>query len=124
MANNWGAFSPEDRKEEGEANEAPPPTRVLPPERVADLIAWVVGVAAGVRFDGGDRAADRRRTALARIYRMAHRHILPVQFCIDRRRVRKLWARPELSVTDDEPPLWDVPRASPTVIIRVLAAIS
>ncbi len=41
MANNWGAFSPEDRKEEGEANEAPPPTRVLPPERVADLIAWV-----------------------------------------------------------------------------------
>ena len=41
MATNWGAFSPEERKEEGEANEAPPPTRVLPPEHVADLIAWV-----------------------------------------------------------------------------------
>ncbi len=40
MATNWGAFSPEEREEEGEPNEAPP-TRVLPPERVADLIAWV-----------------------------------------------------------------------------------
>src|SRR3712207_7438847 len=34
------AFSPEEREEEGEPNEAPP-TRVLRPERVADLIAWV-----------------------------------------------------------------------------------
>ena len=41
MATNWGAFSPEERNEEGEANEAAPPTRVLPPERVADLIAWI-----------------------------------------------------------------------------------
>src|SRR5829696_7689068 len=40
MATNWGAFSPEERKE-GEPNEAPPPTRALPPERVAELIAWV-----------------------------------------------------------------------------------
>jgi NAD(P)-dependent dehydrogenase (short-subunit alcohol dehydrogenase family) len=40
MATNWGAFSPEER-EEGESNEAPPPTRALPPERVAELIAWV-----------------------------------------------------------------------------------
>ena len=40
MATNWGAFSPEER-EMGESNEAPPPTRALPPERVADLIAWV-----------------------------------------------------------------------------------
>ncbi len=40
MATNWGAFSPEEREEEGEPNEAPP-TRVLRPERVADLIAWV-----------------------------------------------------------------------------------
>jgi 3-oxoacyl-[acyl-carrier protein] reductase len=39
MATNWGAFSPEERQE-GETNEAPP-TRVLPPERVADLIAWL-----------------------------------------------------------------------------------
>jgi NAD(P)-dependent dehydrogenase (short-subunit alcohol dehydrogenase family) len=39
MATNWGAFSPEERQE-GESNEAPP-TRVLPPERVADLIAWL-----------------------------------------------------------------------------------
>ena len=39
MATNWGAFSPEER-EGGEPNEAPP-TRVLRPERVADLIAWV-----------------------------------------------------------------------------------
>lgn len=40
MATNWGAFAPGERKEEGEPNEAPP-TRVLPPERVADLIAWL-----------------------------------------------------------------------------------
>ena len=39
MATNWGAFSPKERQE-GEPNEAPP-TRVLPPERVADLIAWL-----------------------------------------------------------------------------------
>jgi 3-oxoacyl-[acyl-carrier protein] reductase len=40
MGTNWGAFSPEERQEEGEPNEAPP-TRVLPPERVADLIVWL-----------------------------------------------------------------------------------
>jgi NAD(P)-dependent dehydrogenase (short-subunit alcohol dehydrogenase family) len=40
MATNWGAFSPEERRE-GETNEAPP-TRVLPPERVADLVVWLV----------------------------------------------------------------------------------
>jgi NAD(P)-dependent dehydrogenase (short-subunit alcohol dehydrogenase family) len=39
MATNWGAFSPEERQEGG-SNEAPP-TRVLPPERVADLIVWL-----------------------------------------------------------------------------------
>jgi NAD(P)-dependent dehydrogenase (short-subunit alcohol dehydrogenase family) len=39
MATNWGAFSPEERQE-GKPNEAPP-TRALPPERVADLIAWL-----------------------------------------------------------------------------------
>src|ERR687886_70673 len=39
MATNWGSFSPEERQE-GESNEAPP-TRVLPPERVADLIVWL-----------------------------------------------------------------------------------
>src|ERR671927_485608 len=39
MDTNWGAFSPEERHE-GESDEAPP-TRVLPPERVADLIAWL-----------------------------------------------------------------------------------
>ena len=39
MATNWGAFSPEERQE-GEPNEAPP-TRVLPPGRVADLIVWL-----------------------------------------------------------------------------------
>jgi NADP-dependent 3-hydroxy acid dehydrogenase YdfG len=40
MATNWGAFSPEERQEEGEPKEASP-TRVLAPERVADLIAWL-----------------------------------------------------------------------------------
>ena len=40
MATNWGAFSPEERKGEDGPKEAPP-TRVLPPQRVADLIAWV-----------------------------------------------------------------------------------
>ena len=39
MATNWGAFTPEERQE-GEPNEASP-TRVLRPERVADLIAWL-----------------------------------------------------------------------------------
>jgi NAD(P)-dependent dehydrogenase (short-subunit alcohol dehydrogenase family) len=39
MATNWGAFSPEKRQED-ESNEAPP-TRVLPPERVADRIVWL-----------------------------------------------------------------------------------
>ena len=39
MATNWGAFSPEERQE-GEPNEAPP-SRVLPPGRVADLIVWL-----------------------------------------------------------------------------------
>ena len=42
MATNWGAFSPEERQEEGESNLEASPTRVLPPERVADLIAWLV----------------------------------------------------------------------------------
>jgi 3-oxoacyl-[acyl-carrier protein] reductase len=39
MATHWGAFSPEARR----ANdpEEAPPSRVLPPERVADLIAWL-----------------------------------------------------------------------------------
>ncbi len=40
MATNWGAFSPEERQE-GESNEAPA-TQVLPPDRVADFIAWFV----------------------------------------------------------------------------------
>ena len=40
MATNWGAFSPEEREGEGEPKEAPP-SRVLRPEHVADLIAWV-----------------------------------------------------------------------------------
>ena len=39
MATNWGAFSPEERQE-GEPTKASP-TRVLPPGRVADLIAWL-----------------------------------------------------------------------------------
>ena len=41
MDTNWGAFSPEERQEGG-SNEASP-TRVLPPERLANLIAWLVG---------------------------------------------------------------------------------
>ena len=40
MTTNWGAFSPEERQEEGQPKEASP-TRVLAPERVADLIAWL-----------------------------------------------------------------------------------
>ncbi len=39
MDTNWGAFSPEERQE-GEPTKASP-TRVLPPEQVADLIAWL-----------------------------------------------------------------------------------
>ena len=40
MATNWGAFSPEERRESG-PKEAPP-AQVLAPERVADFIAWFV----------------------------------------------------------------------------------
>jgi NAD(P)-dependent dehydrogenase (short-subunit alcohol dehydrogenase family) len=40
MATSWGAFSPEERTQ-NEPSEAPP-TRVLPPERVADFITWFV----------------------------------------------------------------------------------
>jgi 3-oxoacyl-[acyl-carrier protein] reductase len=40
MATNWGAFSPEERRQ-NEPSEAPA-TRVLRPERVADFIAWFV----------------------------------------------------------------------------------
>ena len=40
MATNWGAFSPEERQQSG-PNEAPA-TQALPPERVADFIAWFV----------------------------------------------------------------------------------
>jgi 3-oxoacyl-[acyl-carrier protein] reductase len=36
MATSWGAFSPKERQE-GQSNEAPP-SRVLPPERVAEFI--------------------------------------------------------------------------------------
>jgi NAD(P)-dependent dehydrogenase (short-subunit alcohol dehydrogenase family) len=39
MATNWGAFSPEERQ--GGGSHEAPPTRVLPPERVADLIVWL-----------------------------------------------------------------------------------
>jgi 3-oxoacyl-[acyl-carrier protein] reductase len=39
MATHWGAFSPEERRT-SESEEAPP-TRALPPERVADLIVWL-----------------------------------------------------------------------------------
>jgi NAD(P)-dependent dehydrogenase (short-subunit alcohol dehydrogenase family) len=39
MATSWGAFSPEERQE-GTSTDALP-TRVLPPERVADLIVWL-----------------------------------------------------------------------------------
>ena len=40
MATSWGAFSPEERRA-SESEEAPPPRRVLPPERVAELIVWL-----------------------------------------------------------------------------------
>jgi len=40
MATHWGAFSPEERRA-SESEEEVPPTRVLPPERVADLIVWL-----------------------------------------------------------------------------------
>jgi NAD(P)-dependent dehydrogenase (short-subunit alcohol dehydrogenase family) len=40
MSTNWGAFSPEERQE-GESDDKAPSTRVLPPERVAELIAWL-----------------------------------------------------------------------------------
>ncbi len=41
MATNWGAFSPDERRQKSEPNEAPA-TRALQPERVADFIAWFV----------------------------------------------------------------------------------
>ena len=37
MATNWGTWSPEER---GDGETEAPPTEVLPPERVADFIAW------------------------------------------------------------------------------------
>jgi NAD(P)-dependent dehydrogenase (short-subunit alcohol dehydrogenase family) len=40
MATHWGAFSPEERRA-SESEGATPPTRVLPPERVAELIVWL-----------------------------------------------------------------------------------
>ena len=39
MATHWGAFSPEERR--ASESEEGPPTRALPPERVADLIVWL-----------------------------------------------------------------------------------
>jgi NAD(P)-dependent dehydrogenase (short-subunit alcohol dehydrogenase family) len=39
MDTNWGAFSPEERKESDSAEA--PSARVLPPERVAELIGWL-----------------------------------------------------------------------------------
>ena len=39
MATHWGAFSPEERR--ASESEEFLPTRVLPPERVADLIVWL-----------------------------------------------------------------------------------
>jgi NADP-dependent 3-hydroxy acid dehydrogenase YdfG len=40
MATNWGAFSPEERRQ-NEPNDAPG-TQVLAPERVAEFIVWFV----------------------------------------------------------------------------------
>jgi NAD(P)-dependent dehydrogenase (short-subunit alcohol dehydrogenase family) len=40
MVTNWGLFSPEERQEEGQPPKTSP-TRVLQPERVADLIVWL-----------------------------------------------------------------------------------
>jgi NADP-dependent 3-hydroxy acid dehydrogenase YdfG len=39
MATNWGAFSPEERQEDD--SDKAPSTRVLRPERVAEVIAWL-----------------------------------------------------------------------------------
>lgn len=40
MATNWGAWSPEERHNKGDTDA--PPEKVLPPEQVADFIAWYV----------------------------------------------------------------------------------
>ena len=40
MDTNWGAFSAEERQE-GASDDKAPSTRVLPTERVAELIAWL-----------------------------------------------------------------------------------
>ena len=40
MATNWGAWSPEERQNGGEADA--PPEKALPPEQVADFITWFV----------------------------------------------------------------------------------
>src|SRR5215208_4417975 len=45
MATNWGAFSPEERQE-GESKVASP-SEVLPPERVAEFIAWLAATPPG-----------------------------------------------------------------------------
>jgi NAD(P)-dependent dehydrogenase (short-subunit alcohol dehydrogenase family) len=42
MATNWGAFTPEERREGG-SKEAPSASSALPPERVAEFIAWLAG---------------------------------------------------------------------------------
>ena len=78
------------------------------------------GAPAGIRAGGGDCTADRRSAILALIYCVAHRHILPVQFLYRSPADREVWAYPELSVTDDEPPLWDMCRSSSTGMIGVL----
>ena len=41
MATSWGAFSPEERQQRSEPNEAPS-TQILAPEQVAGFIAWFV----------------------------------------------------------------------------------
>jgi 3-oxoacyl-[acyl-carrier protein] reductase len=42
MVTNWGAFTPEERREGG-SKEAPSASSALPPERVAEFIAWLAG---------------------------------------------------------------------------------
>ena len=60
MATNWGAFSPEERRK-SEPSEAPR-TRILAPERVAELIAWLVASPPEfVLTEGGEVDPIRRR---------------------------------------------------------------
>src|SRR5215203_3176385 len=64
MATNWGAFSPEERRES--APTEAPRTRILAPERVAELIAWLVASPPEFVLTEGAEVEPIRRRRLPR----------------------------------------------------------